>query len=36
MKSYLFNSVFVNIKYIINNYYYKEILETTFSEGVGV
>lgn len=35
MKSYLFNSVFVNIKYVINNNYYKEILETAFSEGVG-
>ena len=33
MKSYLFNSVFVNIKYIINNY--KEILETVFSEELG-
>lgn len=35
MKSYLFNCAFVNIKYNYNNYY-KEILETAFSEGIGV
>ena len=35
MKSCLFNSAFVNIKYVYSNYY-KEILETAFSEGVGV